>query len=245
MSRRSTASTNVCRISTRCRSIPSSSTAWRRTLPSINRMASIPTSRARRSSPTSCCPSPTRTSTPMPRLFIALPIPDDIADELSTLQSGVPDARWVPAENFHVTLCFCAEVQGAMMRDLEEELSDIAGPPFPVAIAGVEQFSSGKQPKALVTLVEKSDRLEWLQQKVSTVARNCGIEVERRKFRPHVTLARFGNGAETGHHIAQFMASYSTFRAGPWMAQHFALYSSRSGGGGRVYTEEAAYDLTF
>ncbi len=181
----------------------------------------------------------------MPRLFIALPVPDDIADELVTLQSGVPDARWVSVENLHVTLCFCDQVQGAVMRDLEEELSDIAGPPFPVAIAGVEQFSSGKQPKALGALVEKSDRLDWLQQKVSTVARNCGIQVERRKFRPHVTLARFGNGAETGHHLAQFMASHSTFRAGPWMAQHFALYSSRAGGRGRIYTEEAAYDLAF
>ena len=181
----------------------------------------------------------------MPRLFIALPVPDEVADELSVLQSGVPDARWVPAENFHVTLCFCDQVQGATMRDLEEELGDVAGPPFPVAIAGVEQFSSGKQPKALVALVEKNDRLNWLQQKVSTVARNCGIEIERRKFRPHVTLARFGNGAETGHHIAQFMASHAQFRAGPWIAEHFALYSSRSGRNGSIYTEEAAYSLAF
>ena len=181
----------------------------------------------------------------MPRLFIALPVPDEIAEELAGLQSGVPNARWLVAENLHVTLCFAGEVHGAVQRDLEEELADIAGPPFPIALAGVDNFSSGRQPKALVALVEKSERLDWLQQKVSTVARNCGIEVERRKFRPHVTLARFGGGAETGHHIAQFMASHSTFRAGPWMAQHFALYSSRSGGGGRVYTEEAAYDLTF
>jgi 2'-5' RNA ligase len=181
----------------------------------------------------------------MARLFIALPVPDEIAEELVALQSGVPDAYWVPAENFHVTLCFCDQVQGGVMRDLEEELSDIAGPPFPASIAGVEQFSSGKQPKALVALVERSARLDWLHQKVSTVARNCGIQLERRKFRPHVTLARFGNGAETGHHIAQFMASYSTFRTGPWIAQHFALYSSRSGRNGSIYTEEAGYELTF
>jgi 2'-5' RNA ligase len=181
----------------------------------------------------------------MPRLFIALPVPEEIVNDLLPLQSGVPDARWVPPENFHVTLCFCNQVQGATMRDLEEELGDIAGPPFPVAITGVEQFSSGKQPKALAMLIEKSERLDWLQQKVSTVARNCGIEVERRKFRPHVTLARFGNGAETGHHIAQFMASHSTFRAGPWVAQHFALYSSRPGRNGSIYTEEAGYALSF
>lgn len=181
----------------------------------------------------------------MTRLFVALPVPEDVADLLTPLQSGVPDARWVPQENFHVTLCFAGEVQGGTMRDLEEELSDIEGPPFSVSIAGVEQFSSGKQPRVLVATVERSDRLDWLQQKVSTVARNCGIEVERRKFRPHVTLARFANGAETGHHLAQFMASHGTFRAGPWIADHFTLYSSRTGRNGAIYTEEASYPLTF
>ena len=181
----------------------------------------------------------------MPRLFVALPVPEDVTEALIALQSGVPDARWQSPENFHVTLCFAGEVQGGTMRDFEEELSDIAGPRFALSVAGVEQFSSGKQPRALVATIERSDRLDWLQQKVSTVARNCGIEVERRKYRPHVTLARFPSGAETGHHIAQFMASHGTFRAGPWIADQFALYSSRTGRGGSVYTEEAVYDLTF
>src|SRR5213076_416216 len=99
--------------------------------------------------------------------------------------------------------------------------------------------------KALVALVAKNDRLDWLQQKVSAVARNCGIEIERRKYRPHITLARFPARAETGHHIAQFMASHSQFKAGPWIAEHFALYSSRLRPDGAVYREEATYDLTF
>jgi RNA 2',3'-cyclic 3'-phosphodiesterase len=181
----------------------------------------------------------------MTRLFIALPVPDDATDALAALQNGVPDAHWAPPENFHVTLAFCGEVQGGVMRDLEEELSDIAGGRFAVSIAGVDQFSSGKQPRALVALVERSDRLEWLQQKVTTVVRNCGIAIDRRKFRPHVTLARFGSNAETGHHIAQFMASHGTFRLEPWIAEGFALYSSRNAGGGRAYVEEAGYALTF
>jgi 2'-5' RNA ligase len=156
----------------------------------------------------------------------------------------VPDARWVPEENFHVTLCFVGDVQGGTLHDLAEELSDIAGPRFPLTLAGVEQFQHGKQPKALVARVDKTDRLKWLHQKVSTVARTCGIPLERRAFRPHVTLARFTPTAETGHHIAQFMASHSTFRAGPWLASHFALYSSHHSRRGSVYREEAAYALT-
>lgn len=182
---------------------------------------------------------------PMPRLFVALPVPDEVADSLVTLQSGVPDARWVPAENFHVTLCFAGEVQGGVMRDLEEELGDIAGPRFALAVKGVQQFVSGRQPRALVATVAPSERLDWLQQRVATVARNCGIALERRRFRPHVTLARFGSQADAGHHLAQFMASHATFAAGPWVADHFALYSSRTGRAGSVYTEEAAYPLTF
>ena len=181
----------------------------------------------------------------MPRLFVALPVPEEIADNLVVLQSGVPDARWVPAENFHVTLCFAGEVQGGAMRDFEEELIRILPALHSLSLSPASsKFSSGKQPRALVATVEKSDRLDWLQ-KVSTVARNCGIEIERRKFRPHVTLARFGNGAETGHHLAQFMASHSTLKAGPWIADHFALYSSRSGRSGSIYTEEAAYGLMY
>jgi 2'-5' RNA ligase len=179
----------------------------------------------------------------MPRLFVALPVPEEIADELAALQSSVPDARWQTAENLHVTLCFCDEVQGAVMRDLEEELGDISGPRFALALAGVEQFSTGKQPRALVALVQKNEQLDWLQQKVATVARNCGIEIERRKFRPHVR-SRASRPRKPAH-IAQFMASHSTFRSTPWVAEHFSLYSSRRGRGGPIYTEETTYHLTF
>ena len=57
----------------------------------------------------------------MPRLFVALPVPEEIADDLIALQSGVPDARWVMPENFHVTLCFAGEVQGGAMRDFPRD----------------------------------------------------------------------------------------------------------------------------
>src|SRR5687768_11844756 len=141
----------------------------------------------------------------MPRLFVALPVPDDVSAELSALQAGVPDARWVPTENFHVTLCFAGEVNGTVMGDLEEEVADATGPKFALGVSGVEQFSSGRQPRALAALVARSEPLDRLQQKVSNIARHCGIEIDRRRFRPHVALARFPSGAEAGHHIAQFM----------------------------------------
>ena len=53
------------------------------------------------------------------------------------------------------------------------------------------------------------------------------------------------SGMELGmarHELGNVMAG---FRAGPWVAEHFSLYSSRSGRSGRIYTEEAAYGLTY
>jgi len=181
----------------------------------------------------------------MPRLFAALPVPDEIADALAPLQNGVPQAHWVPVENLHITLAFMGNVEGATQRDLVDELGDIAGPPFAVRLSGVEAFSSGKRPIALVAKVERGERLDWLQRKVATVARNCGVSLERRAFRPHVTLARFADDAETGHHLAQFLASHALFSAGPWICEGFALYSSHRAGAGRAYVAEAEYPLTF
>jgi 2'-5' RNA ligase len=74
-----------------------------------------------------------------------------------------------------------------------------------------------------VATVERSDRLAWLQQKVRRwrALRHRGRAPQ---VPPDVTLA-LSNGAETGHHLAQFMASHSPF--GPARGcDHFALYSA-------------------
>jgi 2'-5' RNA ligase len=179
----------------------------------------------------------------MPRLFVALPLPDDITDALGGLRGGVPDARWVPDENLHITLCFCGEVDGATMHDLVDDLATVGGMPFEVSIAGVDLFADGKRPRALVAKVEKSPSLEQLRMRVVNVARGCGIAVDRRRFRPHVTLARFGAWAEAGHHLAQFVAGNNLVRAGPWLSESFLLYRSRMAPDGAVYTVEAEYPL--
>jgi 2'-5' RNA ligase len=115
--------------------------------------------------------------------------------------------------------------------------------PFEVSIAGVDLFADGKRPRALVAKVEKSPSLEQLRTRVVNVARGCGIAVDRRRFRPHVTLARFGAWAEAGHHLAQFVAGNNLVRAGPWLSESFLLYRSRMAPDGAVYTVEAEYPL--
>jgi 2'-5' RNA ligase len=181
----------------------------------------------------------------VPRLFVALPLPDDVADQLSAMQGGVPDANWVPSENFHITLAFIGEVDRGMAQDIDEALATIDGPVLDVALAGVDHFGGGRQPKALYAAVVQEERLTRLRQKVSSVLRGEGVKLQRRKFRPHVTLARFNRRAEIGHHLAQFVASHSLFRADPFEVDHFRLYSSVMGAEGSFYSVEAEYPLGY
>jgi len=181
----------------------------------------------------------------VPRLFVALPIPDDVADSLSAMQGGVPDANWVPSENFHITLAFIGEVDGGMAQDIDEALATIDGPVLDVALAGVDHFVDGHQPKALYAAVVQEERLTRLQEKVSSALRGEGVKLDRRKFRPHVTLAHFNRRAEIGHHMAQFVASHSLFRAGPFEVDHFRLYSSMLRPDGSIYEVEAEYPLGY
>ncbi|HJQ59490.1 MAG TPA: RNA 2',3'-cyclic phosphodiesterase [Vineibacter sp.] len=181
----------------------------------------------------------------MPRLFVALPLPDDVADDLAALQEGIPDASWVPAENMHLTLAFIGEVNGGAQRDITEALATIDGPVFDLEVAGVDHFVEGRTPKVLYAAVVVTEALQRLQEKVTSVLRGEGVRLDRRKFRPHVTLARFGRRAEMGHHIAQFVASNNLRRFGPFEVDCFRLYSSLKRPGGPVYTVEAEYPLGY
>ena len=58
----------------------------------------------------------------MPRLFTALEIPADIAFSLSLLRGGLPGARWIDPENYHVTLRFIGNVDGLLVDDIADAL---------------------------------------------------------------------------------------------------------------------------
>ena len=48
----------------------------------------------------------------MPRLFTGLEIPAEIGQTLSNLRGGLPGARWIDPENYHVTLRFIGDIDG-------------------------------------------------------------------------------------------------------------------------------------
>lgn len=177
------------------------------------------------------------------RLFVALGLPDEIRDSLSELEAPLPGARWVPAENLHLTLRFIGEVDGGQAQDIDAALMGVDGRSFELRLAGLGHFGEGAKTRSLYAAVAPTEPLSRLQQKVDQALQRVGLAPEGRKFKPHVTLARFRSGAASMPHLERFLVEHSLFRAGPFPVSEFSLFQSFLSGEGSIYREEATYPL--
>ena len=177
----------------------------------------------------------------MIRLFVALGLPAELCDEISAMCGGIPGARWVPEENYHLTLRFIGEVPGWQAQEVDEALEGIRAPGFDLVLRGVGTFEKNGRIASLWVGVEKSEPLLFLQAKVETALQRIGLPPERKRFSPHVTLARTDRA--TPDKAIAFVQAHNLFRAAPVPVEGFTLYSSRLGKEQAVYAPEVEYGL--
>ncbi len=181
----------------------------------------------------------------MIRAFVALPLPEPVLDALIAAQAGLPVGRPLPRENMHVTLAFLGEHPMPVIKDVHHALGAIRAPEFGLSLAGLGLFG-GDKPRLLHAEVVPAPGLKHLRAKVLQAAREAGLEFDRARFHPHVTLARFTAGTLTPDETARlhnFVLRRADFRAGPFEAERFVLYRSHLGRDGSHYEEMAEYPL--
>jgi RNA 2',3'-cyclic 3'-phosphodiesterase len=176
------------------------------------------------------------------RLFVGLELPWELRQRIAMLAgAGIPGARWVPPENYHVTLRFIGETPRYLAEEIDHALAALKAPAFPLALAGIGTFAKGGRAQSLWVGVERNADMDRLRSKVDTALQRCGLEPERRRFQPHLTLARLDNTSEAK--LAGYVQAHNLFRAEPVIMDHFTLFSSLLGKEQPVYTAEVAYGL--
>ena len=175
------------------------------------------------------------------RLFVALALPENLAEQLERMCLGLPGAAWVPPENFHLTLRFVGEADGREAADLDAALSGVSGAPFELSLTGLGQFGNGRKTRSVWAGAQPSQELSALQSRIERAVQTAGFEPESRKFHPHVTLARFSTNP--GSKLRTYFAQHALFRTLPFRVAQFHLYSSHLGKGPPQYSREASYPL--
>ncbi len=176
----------------------------------------------------------------MPRLFVGLEMPAETADALAALAGGVRGARWIERSDYHLTLRFIGDVGDDRARALEETLGGVSSPAFSLRLSGVDWFG-GRKPRAIFAGVERNDALVALRGAVERACVSAGMEPERRRFSPHVTIARC-RGASL-REVRRFVSAHGLFSAGPFAVRRFVLFSARPSRGGGPYVTERAWPL--
>lgn len=131
------------------------------------------------------------------RTFLAVELDEALKQEalsaVETLRKANPDFRFIPHENWHLTLHFFGSLSPAGIEQVKEGLKRAVRntAPFAITLNGFGVFPDKRFPRILWIGVEGDvDAFARLKTEIDTVIRAMGFQVEERKFYPHLTIAR-------------------------------------------------------
>jgi len=173
----------------------------------------------------------------MSRLFLAIDIPEEIKIALTPFARELPGARWVPADQIHLTLHFIGEVGPQTFADIKSALSGVSFGRFPVTLRGAGHFPPGKYPRVLWVGVERDPALMQLHQELELALIGAGVAPDERRFSPHLTLARLKDSPPA--EVGAFEKRHQELVFPPFEVHEVILFSSVLTNQGAVHSREA------
>ena len=170
------------------------------------------------------------------RLFIAINFDRAIKDSLTALQEDLGQAglsgRWTNPDNLHMTLAFIGDYGNP--DEVLEVMEDIPFAPFSMKLEGLQHFRDMYFAR-LGDCKELKDYVRRLRKALS----DRGIPFDRKKFSPHITLARRVSirGGSLHSEVRVPFAEIDT--------DHISLMRSDRGKHGMIYTELGRVDGIF
>jgi 2'-5' RNA ligase len=177
----------------------------------------------------------------MPRLFIGLDLPPSVDAHLELMSCGLPGARWEGRDKFHLTLAFLGDVDGRVHREVVDALATLRAAPFELTLKGVGLFPPRGDPTVVWAGIAEPAPVLALKQRVDACLRGVDLEMDRRKYVPHVTLARVGDSPVDA--VVAYISDHVLFRSETFLVDQVLLYSVVRGQKGSHYRVEAGVPL--
>ncbi|MFA9559081.1 RNA 2',3'-cyclic phosphodiesterase [Evansella sp. AB-rgal1] len=128
--------------------------------------------------------------------FIGISIPSSIQTELQRIQKHLQLTKYYKKvtnlQDFHITLLFLGgwekKFKEKMWNNLQNELNSIS--PFSLSLLNIGYFGKEVNPRVIWVGVEESNPLHELQKKITSTAEIMNFPIEKRPYKPHITLAK-------------------------------------------------------
>jgi RNA 2',3'-cyclic 3'-phosphodiesterase len=185
-----------------------------------------------------------RTDEPALRLFLAVDVPETavlaVAAAIEPWRATFPNARWVPPENWHVTLKFLGATAVDRVPWVEETVGGIVSTHRGVSVdvRGLGAFPSVERARVLWAGVDDAeDGLDALVTDLETGLAPV-FRKEMRRFHPHLTVAR-------SEPPVRLPAAYgdTPLVTEPFSIEQVVLYRSRFEGGATTYEPLGSFPL--
>jgi len=128
--------------------------------------------------------------------FFAVELPKEAKEFLHSWVQSKKDQlffeRWVHPLDYHITLAFLGFAKEDQLRDAILAVKKIAEQElqFTLCLDSLGTFGLPKSPRILWAGVKPSEDLHRIQQKVFQECEKIGFQLDKKPFRPHITLAR-------------------------------------------------------
>lgn len=177
----------------------------------------------------------------MIRIFTAIELPEDIKDSLTSLKTKIKGAKWVDRAQMHLTLSFIGEVSEHVLKEIKNELESLELNSFKIKLKGLGFWQSNGIPKVIWVGVDPNDNLNLLKEKIDQHLKNIGVLIDKKKYIPHITLARVRGGNLKD--LAQMAEGHSLFETREFSVNEFILFSSKLTSKGAIHSNESVFPL--
>lgn len=135
------------------------------------------------------------------RVFTGIPLPPECKDRLRKAihrhREFCPGLRWIQPQGAHITLKFLGEVADERLPEVLDCLREIRFAPFALRLGGVGFFPEKGPPKVLwLGLAQGQKEISELAAQVENMLAPLGFKPDKKKYRPHLTLARVKNAQD-------------------------------------------------
>jgi len=134
--------------------------------------------------------------------FFAVKLPKEAKEFLyewiQARKEDFPFARWVHPEDYHITLAFLGFAEKTMLEQAIEKVKSVLEKEaaFTLTFNSIGIFGPQKAPRIFWADVESSEELFSIQKAVYKECVETGFELDKKPFRPHITLARKWNSGD-------------------------------------------------